>query len=328
MAHSLDLPAEIARLRALPVAASPAWAKAHNGLPNVVAALDVAWGNIKDAETGKQEEVAVACCAGFDVRNLATPLFVEFEPREGFVRGPFPPYEAGKLFCREGPRLLVPLLQRVVEAGEDKDEKGKGEEEENVETKPRLSPLLVLPKVDIFLIDGFGELHPERFGSACAIGAAGGAPTAGVSKNMLLLDGGASPSEEARKGTSGVKSGGGGHFLCPSAPGMETWPLGDDGAGNPLAVAMRPAGRSGGREVGEGKRGIEEAEASSSSSSSAAAAGRAAFVSAGHRVPLTAAARAVLTAYDPQRRFRLPEPSRAADRLARERLREELGKAR
>lgn len=307
-----DLLDDIARLRSLSVPAPPAWAETLDGLPKVVAALDVAWGKrIADECTGEEEEVAVACCAGFDVQNLAAPLFVEFEPQQGFLRGPFPPYEAGKLFSREGPRLLVPLMKRVIEAGSAREEGGgaKDNEEENVEARPpRLSPPLPLvPKVDLFLVDGFGELHPECFGCACALGVeAGGAPTAGVAKNMLLLGGGKSPSEkEARNSGGGVRRGGG--FPCPSSPGMETWPLGDDGAGNPLAVAMRPAGRSGG-----GGR-----------------AGRAAFVSAGHGVSLSAAARAVLACcYDPRRRFRLPEPSRAADRLARERLREELGKAR
>lgn len=338
---SLDLLDEIARLRALPVLDPPPWV-IENRLPKVVAALDVAWGKIKSKVNGKEEEkeeVAVAVVVAFHLgegcldsssSQPPPPLFVEFEPREGFLRGPFPPYEAGKLFNREGPRLLVPLMKRVVgerrRSGEAEGE-GKDEDDDDEEKRKKHQPKPFFPKVDLFLVDGFGELHPERFGSACALGvAAGGVPTVGIAKSMLLLGGGASPGSEREARRRKENSGGGekgGLFDCPSAPGMETWPLGDDGNGRPLAVAMRPAGRSGGGAGGEkeGGGGGEEAEASSSSPSGP---GRAAFVSAGHRVPLAAAARAALACYDRGRRFRLPEPSRAADRLARERLREAL----
>ena len=335
---ALDLSAEIARLRSLSVPSPPSWTTG-NGLPRVVAALDVAWGKTRDANgTGGEEEVAVAVAAGFALDGArggslgAAPLFVEFEPREGVLRGPFPAYEAGKLFSREGP-LLVPLMKRVIEKSaaaaaaearateREEGERGDGGGEEG--DSPQF------PTVGLWLVDGFGELHPERFGCACALGAAaGGAPTAGVAKSMLSLRGGASPSEkEARRGGGGgggggVGGGGGdggrGFLECLSSPGMETWPIGDDGGGFPLAVAMRPSGRSGGGEGGGG--GGEESSLPSPTSPP----GRAAFVSAGHRVPLPAAARAVLACYDPMRRYRLPEPSRAADRLARQRLREAL----
>ena len=369
---ALDDPSiEIARLRSLPVPAPPAWT-AGDDLPKVVAALDVAWGKIKSGE--EEEEVAVAVAVGFkiDARGGgldgdAPPLFVEFEPREGLLRGPFPPYEAGKLFSREGPRLLVPLMKRLIDgsAAEEQEEAGEEEgrgngatttttttttttktsaaaarrpdDEEEDEEKKKKPPF---PRVDLFLVDGFGELHPERFGCACALGAAaGGAPTAGVAKAMLFLgEGGASPHErEARRrpGGGGVGGVGGGRttnsFVCPSSPGMETWPLGNDGNGGPLAVAMRPAGRGGRGEGGEEVEEGEEAEeasppppSSSSFSPLPLLPGRAAFVSAGHGVPLRAAARTVLACYDSGRRFRIPEPSRAADRLGRRRLREAL----
>ena len=62
---ALDLSAEIARLRSLSVPSPPSWTTG-NGLPRVVAALDVAWGKTRDANgTGGEEEVAVAVAAGF-----------------------------------------------------------------------------------------------------------------------------------------------------------------------------------------------------------------------------------------------------------------------
>ena len=207
---ALDLSAEIARLRSLSVPSPPSWTTG-NGLPRVVAALDVAWGKTRDANgTGGEEEVAVAVAAGFALDGArggslgAAPLFVEFEPREGVLRGPFPAYEAGKLFSREGP-LLVPLMKRVIEKSaaaaaaearatereEGERDDGGGEEGDSPQ----------FPTVGLWLVDGFGELHPERFGCACALGAAaGGAPTAGVAKAMLSLGGGASPSEKEGEG--------------------------------------------------------------------------------------------------------------------------------
>jgi len=190
---ALDLSAEIARLRSLSVPSPPSWT-AGNGLPRVVAALDVAWGKTRDANgTGGEEEVAVAVAAGFALDGArggslgAAPLFVEFEPREGVLRGPFPAYEAGKLFSREGP-LLVPLMKRVIEKSaaaaaaaearatereEGERDDGGGEEGDSPQ----------FPTVGLWLVDGFGELHPERFGCACALGAAaGGAPTALVAQ--------------------------------------------------------------------------------------------------------------------------------------------------
>ena len=339
---AVDIDAEeFARLSSLPVPPPPSWTLGDS-VPKVVAALDVAWGKSKHAETGEEEEVAVACCVAFDLASFAAadgahppppppaPLFVEFEPQQGLLRGPFPPYESGKLFNREGPRLLVPLVKRVIggRGGErENEDAADAADADDVEKAKEVEPE-PFPEIDLFLVDGFGELHPQRFGSACALGVAvggGGVATTGVAKSMLFLGGEAgggalSPSErEARKGGGGLESRGMRPFLCPSARGMETWFLGDDGGGNPLAVAMRPEGRRGGEEV------EVEVEVETSSAFSSLP-GRAAFVSAGYRCPLSAAARAVLACYDPRRRFRLPEPSRAADRFARERLRRELAK--
>lgn len=349
----------VSRLRALPAAPPPPWALAENddedggGLPRVVAAVDVAWG--KDENTN---EVAVACCVAFALPDLSKPLFVEFEPRQGLSRGPFAPYVPGKLFDREGPGLLVPLMRSVVERGKIAAAEASGSSFSSssfptttatTTASSSLSPSLsqkaapspLLPTVDFFLVDGFGELHPRRFGSACALGvAAGGAPTAGVAKSMLLLSGGGkeqgavtAPSDkEARRGRASWRDGEEIHPRPPppSAPGMDTWYLGDDGSGKPIAVAMRPQGRGGrgGSGGGGGGGGASGDDVDVGGNDGDNGGGRCAFVSAGHRVPLDAAARAVLACYDEARRFRLPEPSRAADRLARERLRLELLEAR
>ena len=42
---------------------------------------------------------------------------------------------------------------------------------------------------DVFLIDGFGQLHPRRCGSATHLGVVANIPTAGVAKDMLHLEG-------------------------------------------------------------------------------------------------------------------------------------------
>ena len=70
----------------------------------------------------------------------------------------FPPYRVGYLGARE-----VPTFLRLLSAAQQR----------------------CGASVAVCMVDGGGQLHPRRFGSACLLGVSSGLPTIGVSKSLL-----------------------------------------------------------------------------------------------------------------------------------------------
>ncbi len=67
--------------------------------------------------------------------------------------------------------------------------------------------------VDVCFVDGFGTLHPRRFGYACELGTEAGVRTIGVAKNLLQIDGleAKEVKDVARQKLEEARSGHGGH---------------------------------------------------------------------------------------------------------------------
>lgn len=180
--------AEVDALLSLDAGPPPPWTQSEDGLPSTVAGVDVAY---------SADGTRAAACLVVLSLPACTVLAQLFEPAAGTAdASAFPPYTPGYLWFRER-ALLAPLVRRALALPEH--------------TAP-----------EVVLIDGFGELHPRRAGSAVLCGRATGVPTVGVAKSMLVGARGAPPELEAR-------AAGGGSL---------TWPVvGDDG--QTVAVALR-----------------------------------------------------------------------------------------
>ena len=101
----------------------------------------------------RSETAGIASCIVYQPHTASVVLSLW-----SAVQCSFPPYRAGYLGARE-----VPAYVRLLTAAR----------------------LRFGAEVDVCMVDGGGQLHPRRFGSACMLGVASGLPTLGVSKSLL-----------------------------------------------------------------------------------------------------------------------------------------------
>jgi len=106
----------------------------------------------------KNSNIAVAFLSIYDL-STKTIVYEEWKRTTLTV-----PYVSGYLGFREVP-VYIELLQQLVK------------------NKPSG------PYPDVLMIDGFGILHPRKFGSASQIGVELDIPTIGIGKTMLNIDG-------------------------------------------------------------------------------------------------------------------------------------------
>mmetsp|Transcript_14053 Transcript_14053/g.32177 ORF Transcript_14053/g.32177 Transcript_14053/m.32177 type:complete len:235 (-) Transcript_14053:104-808(-) len=168
-----------------------------------------------------------------------------------------PAYRPGHLFQREG-KWSLELIQRARRQG---------------------------VSIDVLFVDGFGTLHPKRFGYACELGAKAGVRTIGVGKNLLQIDG--LPSEKEVKAQCRQKLGRDGG--------------GDNGGGVAMGVVVPLVSKVTGETLGAALAGHT------------AASSNPIYVTAGHGMTLVEAL-AITRACC---KHRIPEPQRLADLEAR-----------
>lgn len=155
-----------------------------------------------------------------------------------------------------------------------------------------LDRLTVRP--ELLVCDGHGLAHPRRFGLACHVGVLTGLPSIGVGKTPLV---GAWDEPGPRRGDRSD--------VTDTPSSRPAHPGRPPGSPQP-ALSGRPPGEVVGR-VLRTRTGV-----------------RPVFVSVGHRADLDTACELTLRLAP---RYRLPETTRSADRLSRERLRDGLAAA-
>lgn len=137
----------------------------------LVAGLDVTYTSLSSSSptSTADRDIAVACLVVQCLHPDGTSTIVHTELLE--TAAPALPYAPGLLGFREVPAYRELLAQFRA-------------------TRPDLTP-------EVYLVDGFGVLHPRRCGAAVHIGLEAGVPTIGVAKHLLHIEGEGFPSEAA-----------------------------------------------------------------------------------------------------------------------------------